>query len=72
MINDEIAIDTNIYISEYEIQTDESLWPWEEKNVTKGLFIDRTEKEEFVYPSKNGSYAQFHFRKSDQKIQITR
>lgn len=40
--------------------------------MTKGVFVDRTEKEQFVHPAQNGSYVQFHFRKSDQKISIKR
>lgn len=39
-----IAIDTNVYLSEYEINTDDSLWPWEEVNKASGVYVDRTEK----------------------------
>lgn len=42
MVNDRIAIDTNLYLAEYNLETDESLWPWEELNVSSGVYVDRT------------------------------
>lgn len=71
-LNEQLAIDTNFYISQYEINTDESLLPYEDINSTTGIFIDRIQKQEFVRPVQKGSYAKVHFRKSDQKVRISR
>ena len=44
MINQQYAIDTNLFIREYEVETDESLWPWTNISTEKGLFLDWSEK----------------------------
>lgn len=46
--------------------------PFEDIQTNTGIFVDRTEKEVLVHSVESGSFANFHFRKSDQKIKVTR
>lgn len=72
MINGQFSVDTNLYISQYEIETDESLWPISDIQITKGIYIDRSAKEEFIHSVQDGTLARFYVRKSDQKLKIVR
>jgi hypothetical protein len=36
--NPQFILTSNIYLSEYEIRTDNSLMPWSENHIDKGIF----------------------------------
>ena len=44
MFSPAMATSTNVYLGEYEMDTDESLFPWVDKNVETGFIINRAEK----------------------------
>jgi len=44
MFSPTLATSTNIYLGEYIMETDESIFPWVDTNVDEGFVINRGEK----------------------------
>ena len=66
-----LATTTNLYLGEYEMNTDDTIFPWVEKKVESGFIINRGEKESSNYiPTPSDSYCKLFLRKSNSKIQI--
>lgn len=49
MFSPTLATSTNIYLGEYIMETDESIFPWVDTNVDEGFVINRGEKEFWNY-----------------------
>ena len=67
-----LGIDMNMYISEFNMETDNSLYPWEAKETKNGLIVDPNEKEQWNYIPNDNTMTKVYFRKSDNKVYITR
>lgn len=72
MVSEHHSFDVNMFVGEYEINTDEGLWPWKEENITKGYFIETTKTEERTNTQTGDVFGKFYFRKSDEKVSINR
>jgi hypothetical protein len=60
---------TNLYIGEYAMETDESIFPWTEKKLYHGFIVNRAEKETLNFvPTSQSSYSQLYLRKSNVKL----
>lgn len=49
MFSPTLATSTNIYLGEYIMETDESIFPWVDTNVDEGFVINRGEKQFWNY-----------------------
>lgn len=60
----------NLYISSYTIETDESLWPWQQMSEdTGGIVYEPTQR--YVY-TPTTEYIRLYLRKSSLSLSITR
>ena len=69
MFSPNLATFTNLYLGEYAMETDESIFPWTKKKVDHGFIVNRAEKETLNFvPTSRDAYCQLFLRKSNVKL----
>lgn len=72
MASSKLAINMNLYLSEYEMSTDQTLWPWNDIKVEKGIIVDKNDNEQWNYIPSGSTISNVYLRKGDNKIYINR
>jgi hypothetical protein len=66
------GVNANLFFSEYNIETDHSIFPWPSTTVEKGALTPSSANSQTYAVTDANEYAKIYLRKSSQRIDISR
>jgi hypothetical protein len=70
--NTNIGVSANLFYSEYSIETDNSILPWEDKSTEGGVLTVAPANSQIYSVINTNQYAKIYLRKSSERFDMTR